>query len=209
MQIVRNRTRVRRVHRRIGAGGGMAAMVLTQAGANVVMLEAGPMWDGHVTPRWLSGRCQTPTSRRLPRSERHFGEFDGRSAAGRSDGGASTRPQPAAVRLVSLADARRTHKPLVAYLSAVRAARLHAQELDGLGDDWPITYDDIKPYYDKIDRFIGIFGANLTAACRNEPDGIFHAAAGAALLRAADQAGVRQAERPSRAVAPVDPDASR
>lgn len=28
-----------------GAGGGMAAYVLTQADANVVMLEAGPMWD--------------------------------------------------------------------------------------------------------------------------------------------------------------------
>ncbi|MEE3273244.1 MAG: FAD-dependent monooxygenase, partial [Acidobacteriota bacterium] len=28
-----------------GAGGGMAAHELTAAGANVVMLEAGPMWD--------------------------------------------------------------------------------------------------------------------------------------------------------------------
>ena len=26
------------------------------------------------------------------------------------------------------------------------------KSLDGLGDDWPITYDDIKPYYDKIDQ---------------------------------------------------------
>ena len=43
--------------------------------------------------------------------------------------------------------------------------------LDGLGDDWPITYDDMKPYYDKIDRFIGIFGAPLNMP--NEPDGIF------------------------------------
>ena len=28
-----------------GAGGGMAAKVLTEGGADVVMLEAGPMWD--------------------------------------------------------------------------------------------------------------------------------------------------------------------
>ena len=32
------------------------------------------------------------------------------------------------------------------------------RSLDGLGDDWPITYDDIKPYYDKLDRLVGIFG---------------------------------------------------
>ena len=44
--------------------------------------------------------------------------------------------------------------------------------LDGLGDDWPITYDDLKPYYDKIDRFIGVFGTNLPNL-PNEPDGIF------------------------------------
>ena len=44
--------------------------------------------------------------------------------------------------------------------------------LDGLGDDWPITYDDIKPYYDKIDRL-----DRHLRCCRsnmpNEPDGIF------------------------------------
>ena len=28
-----------------GAGGGMAAYMLTKAGADVVMLEAGPMWN--------------------------------------------------------------------------------------------------------------------------------------------------------------------
>ena len=33
------------------------------------------------------------------------------------------------------------------------------RSLDGLGDDWPITYDDIKPYYDKLDRLVGIFGS--------------------------------------------------
>jgi choline dehydrogenase-like flavoprotein len=45
------------------------------------------------------------------------------------------------------------------------------RSLDGLGDDWPITYDDVKPYYDKLDRLVGIFGSmeNLP----NEPDGVF------------------------------------
>jgi choline dehydrogenase-like flavoprotein len=43
--------------------------------------------------------------------------------------------------------------------------------LDGLGEDWPITYDDLKPYYDDLDRFVGLFGSN--EGIPNEPDGIF------------------------------------
>ena len=29
---------------------------------------------------------------------------------------------------------------------------------DGLGTDWPIGYDDIAPYYDKVESYIGVFG---------------------------------------------------
>jgi choline dehydrogenase-like flavoprotein len=42
---------------------------------------------------------------------------------------------------------------------------------DGLGDDWPIGYDDIKPYYDKLDEMVGLYGSN--EGLENEPDGIF------------------------------------
>jgi choline dehydrogenase-like flavoprotein len=45
------------------------------------------------------------------------------------------------------------------------------KSLDGLGDNWPITYDDVKPYYDRIDRLIGLFGSNENLP--NEPNGIF------------------------------------
>jgi choline dehydrogenase-like flavoprotein len=45
------------------------------------------------------------------------------------------------------------------------------KSLDGLGDDWPITYDDLKPYYDRIDEMIGIFGSNENLP--NDPDGVF------------------------------------
>ena len=33
-----------------------------------------------------------------------------------------------------------------------------AASRDGYGDDWPIGYDDIAPYYDRVDRYLGISG---------------------------------------------------
>jgi choline dehydrogenase-like flavoprotein len=45
------------------------------------------------------------------------------------------------------------------------------RSIDGLGDDWPIGYDDIKPYYDRIDKLIGVFGTN--EGLENDPDGFF------------------------------------
>jgi choline dehydrogenase-like flavoprotein len=45
------------------------------------------------------------------------------------------------------------------------------RSIDGLGDDWPIAYDDLKPYYDKLDRLVGIFGS--MEGLPNDPDGIF------------------------------------
>jgi len=40
-----------------------------------------------------------------------------------------------------------------------------------MGDDWPLTYEDLSPYYDKVESFIGVFGSkeNISSA----PDGIF------------------------------------
>ena len=78
------------------------------------------------------------------------------------------------------------------------------KSLDGLGDDWPITYDDIKPFYDEVDKLVGIFGTNLGPRPQRARR-LLPAAAAAALLRAPDQAGVGEAEHPVRPVAAVDP----
>ena len=31
---------------------------------------------------------------------------------------------------------------------------------DGLGFDWPMTYEDLEPYYDKVEMLIGVYGTN-------------------------------------------------
>jgi choline dehydrogenase-like flavoprotein len=45
------------------------------------------------------------------------------------------------------------------------------KSIDGLGEDWPIGYEDIKPYYDRIDQMLGVFGTN--EGLENDPDGFF------------------------------------
>jgi choline dehydrogenase-like flavoprotein len=39
---------------------------------------------------------------------------------------------------------------------------------DGLGFDWPINYEDVAPYYDKVEMLIGVYGTN--EGLENTPD---------------------------------------
>ncbi|MBV6761275.1 GMC family oxidoreductase [Rhodococcus opacus] len=43
------------------------------------------------------------------------------------------------------------------------------KSLDGVADDWPIAYDDLKPYHDEVDAFIGVSGVDGDTAY---PDGL-------------------------------------
>ena len=171
MQIIRNRTEYDVCVIGSGAGGGMAAMVLTQAGANVVMLEAGPFWDATLDTAMYKWPYQTPR-RGAATPERHFGEFDAALGGWSLDGEPYTSAPGDQFDWFRsrMLGGRTNHWGRISLRFGPDDFR--RKSLDGLGDDWPITYDDVKPYYDKIDKFIGIFGANLPEF-RNEPDGIF------------------------------------
>ena len=71
---------------------------------------------------------------------------------------------------------------------------------DGKGFDWPISYEDLAPYYDKAEELIGVFGTH--EGLENTPDGKFQPAPAPRGYEKADQGRFRQTEYPLYPFAP-------
>ncbi len=153
-----------------GAGGGMAAHVLTKAGANVVMLEAGGPWDNAKDSAMLKWPYQSPR-RGASTKERPFGEFDACIGGWELDGEPYTKAEGTKFDWwrARMLGGRTNHWGRISLRFGPDDFK--AKGRDGLGDDWPISYDDMAPYYDKVDRLIGVFGSK--EGLRNHPDGDF------------------------------------
>ena len=156
-----------------GAGGGMAAYSLTAAGANVVMLEAGPAWYASRDSTMLMPSYASPR-RGAATKTRPFGEFDACDGGFEIEGEPYTRAPGTRFNWwrARMLGGRTNHWGRISLRFGPDDFR--GKSIDGLGDDWPIGYDDVAPYYDRLDRLIGLFGS--TEGLRNHPDGIFHPA---------------------------------
>jgi choline dehydrogenase-like flavoprotein len=156
-----------------GAGGGTAAKVLTESGADVALLEAGPLWDSAKDSAMFAWSYSSPT-RGWGGDKKPFGVFDGCVGGWDIDGEPYNVGRGAWRWFRARALGGRTNHWGRISLRFGPDDFQH-KSIDGRGDDWPITYDDIKPFYDKLDAFVGIFGTNHAAqtGLHNEPDGIF------------------------------------
>jgi choline dehydrogenase-like flavoprotein len=170
MQIIRSRTVYDVCIVGSGAGGGMAAKVLTESGANVILLEAGPMWNPSSESYMFSWPYNSPR-RGAPTEKQQFGEFDAAFGGWTLDGEPYTNGTGSTFDWFRsrMLGGRTNHWGRISLRFGPDDFR--RKTLDGLGDDWPITYEDMKPYYDQVDRFVGVFGTN--EGLPNDPDGVF------------------------------------
>ena len=153
-----------------GAGGGMAAYVLANAGLKVCLIEAGPMYDPASDSNQLKNAWDSPR-RGASTKYRPFGDFDGCYWGWEIDGEPYTQSPGTKwdwwrARMLG---GRTNHWGRISLRFGPKDFK--HKSIDGLGDDWPIGYEDVKPYYDKIDRLLGVFGSN--EGLPDDPDGIF------------------------------------
>jgi len=150
-----------------GAGGGMAGYVLAKAGLKVLMLEAGPFFDPAKDALQLRWPWESP--RRGASTIRPFGDFDAAFGGWQLEGEpystvAGTDFQWFRARMLG---GRTNHWGRI----SLRMGPDDFKPKDGVTDAWPITYEEVKPFYDKVDRMIGVYGT--VEGLPNEPDGIF------------------------------------
>ncbi len=148
-----------------GAAGGVAAKVLVEKGLRVAMLEAGPLrkqWEDFpyhdpfpyelenrgagVTPKTVlfarkySFRKENPDEPYTTPKELPYDWFRTRNVGGRT-----------------MFWGR--------FVNRFNEVDFKGHSTDGIGKDWPITYKDIAPYYDKCELFMGVCGTQ-----ENHPD---------------------------------------
>jgi choline dehydrogenase-like flavoprotein len=146
-----------------GAAGGQSAYTLCMDGAKVLMLEAGRNYSPETeTPMFRTpdlaplGAVGTP--------DKPFGFFDATV-----DGGWNVPGEPY-VRAseedagrfewwrARMLGGRTNHWGRISLRNGPYDFKPHSR--DGLGFDWPIAYEDVAPYYDKVELLIGVYGSN-------------------------------------------------
>ena len=128
-----------------GAAGGVLALELARRGIGVVVLESGPRHDfarrREYMRRYL--RHENPWRTSPPELDRY------------------TIGGPTAYRLEGKRARGVGGSTLYweGYTPRLQASDFRLRSLHGVADDWPISYQDLEPYYGAAERMLGVAGA--------------------------------------------------
>ncbi|WP_116126932.1 GMC family oxidoreductase [Lewinella sp. IMCC34183] len=154
-----------------GAGGGMTARRLAENGLNIAIIEAGPYFDPQDNEMRTQLRWPYESPRRGASTTRPFGDFN--AAFGGWDIPGEPYTTTPGTRFEwfrsRMLGGRTNHWGRISLRFGPDDFKHY--DKDGLGANWPITYDEIKPWYEKVDKLIGVFGTN--EGLHNDPDGFF------------------------------------
>src|SRR3954463_15747326 len=121
-----------------GAGGGTLAQRLARRGWRVVVLEKGPFWDPDRD--WVSD--EAGSHKLFWTDKRIIGGSDpvelGKNNSGHGVGGSMVH--------------------YAGYTPRFHPSDFETFSRDGVGHDWPISYAQLKPHYEKVERELPVAG---------------------------------------------------
>lgn len=121
-----------------GAAGGVLAYELSKAGFKVVVIEAGPFWNPQTdfASDELSMEGLAWNDTRLVAGKNPLAM--GHNNSGRGVGGGTVH--------------------FTGVFFRFHESDFMVKTLDGVASDWPISYQDLEPYYNKIEKDIAVSG---------------------------------------------------
>ncbi len=121
-----------------GAGGSVLAQRLARRGWRIVIVEAGPFW--HPDEDWVSD--EAGAHELYWTQERVIGGEDpiemGKNNSGRGVGGSMIH--------------------YAGYCPRFHPSDFEIKSRDGVGADWPISYSELKPHYEELERELPVAG---------------------------------------------------
>ncbi len=147
----------------LGVAGGTAAHVLTQAGINVVGLEAGPWQDKKEFIKYYDELQAYPFYNPFAEVKNNHD-----IPTWRPDAGTPVGPPPIGPIVMDNHVGGTNHWTGQAWRYRIDDFKIRSSTIEKYGEealpegsnivDWPVTYEELEPYYEKVEQFVGISG---------------------------------------------------